>query len=100
MAYTDANLADVTAAGLARAVGVSDRTLRRLFFQETAMTWRQYLVESRLQRAMVLLAEPGPNVLEVATTVGFASPSAFNRAFARYTGETPSGYRRRVTTAP
>ena len=100
MDHTNENLAEVTATSLVRSIGVSDRTLRRLFLRETGMTWREYLVQSRLLRAMVLLAEPGPNVLEVAQTVGFASPSAFNRAFTRYTGESPSSYRRRVTTPP
>ena len=38
------------------------------------------------------------SVLEVATSVGFDSVSAFARAFVRFTGETPSAYRRRVTT--
>jgi AraC-like DNA-binding protein len=61
------------------------------------MSWRSYLHESRLLRAMALLAEPGPSVLQVATTVGFESVSAFTRAFGRYRGETPSAYRTRVT---
>jgi AraC-like DNA-binding protein len=46
---------------------------------------------------MALLAEPGPSILEVATAVGFEG-SSFARAFARHTGETPSAYRRRITT--
>jgi AraC-like DNA-binding protein len=62
------------------------------------MTWRRYLLVSRLLRAMALLAEPGTTVLRVATDVGFDSVSAFTRAFRRYTGETPTAYRRRITT--
>ena len=61
------------------------------------MTWRRYLLESRLLRSMALLAEPGRTVLDIATTVGFGSLSAFTRAFNSYTGDTPTGYRRRVT---
>jgi AraC-like DNA-binding protein len=45
---------------------------------------------------MAVLAEPGPTVLDVATAVGFESLSAFSRGFAQLTGETPTGYRRRV----
>jgi len=56
-------------------------------------------IESRLLRSMALLAEPGPSVLDVATSVGFDSVSGFTRAFRRHTGETPSAYRRRMTTA-
>jgi transcriptional regulator GlxA family with amidase domain len=69
--------------------------VRRAFPTATGMTWRQYLFESRLLRAMALLAEPDPSVLDVATAVGFEG-SSFARAFARHTGETPSAYRRRV----
>ena len=45
---------------------------------------------------MALLAEPGPSILEVATTVGFESPSAFARSFRAAVGESPSAYRRRT----
>jgi AraC-like DNA-binding protein len=98
MAYTAANLASVTAPVVARAVGVSERTLRRQFQAETGMSWRSYLLQSRLLRSMALLAEPGRTVLAVATEVGFDSVSAFSRAFVQHVGETPSAYRRRVLT--
>jgi AraC-like DNA-binding protein len=96
MRYTQEHLASADVRSVARAVGWSERTLRRRFSQTTAMSWRSYLQESRLLRAMALLAEPGPSVLEVATTVGFDSVSAFTRAFGRRCGETPSAYRTRV----
>jgi transcriptional regulator GlxA family with amidase domain len=98
MAYTNAHLDGITATEVCRAVGLSDRTLRRVFPASTGMTWRRYLLESRLLRSMALLAEPGRTVLDVATAVGFGSLSAFTRAFNAYAGDTPTGYRRRVTT--
>jgi len=99
MQHTDEHLVGVTVGSAARAVGVSERTLRRQFMAVTGITWRQYLLQSRLLRAMALLAEPAPRtVLDVAVTVGFDSVSAFTRAFRAYAGETPSAYRRRVTT--
>jgi AraC-like DNA-binding protein/quercetin dioxygenase-like cupin family protein len=100
MAYTRDHLDHVAVGDVARAVGWSERTVRRRFVEATAMSWRSYLLHSRLMRAMALLAEPGPSVLEVATTVGFDSVSAFTRAFGRYSGETPSAYRARVTAPP
>lgn len=96
MHYTNANLADVRVADVCDAVGTSERSLRRIFVAESGLSWSQYLLESRLLRAMALLAEPGPNVLAVATAVGFESMSGFVRAFRRYTGETPLDYRRRI----
>ena len=97
MRYTGEHLASVTAAEVGREVGWSERTLRRRFSTATGMTWRRYLLQSRLLRAMALLAEPGPTVLDVATRVGFDSPTAFARSFRSATGQTPSEYRRRTT---
>jgi AraC-like DNA-binding protein/quercetin dioxygenase-like cupin family protein len=101
MEHTNAHLEDVTARGVGQAVGISERTLRRQFPAATGMTWREYLLQARLLRAMALLAEPGgSSVLDVAHRVGFGSVSAFTRAFRTATGETPSGYRRRARRSP
>jgi AraC-like DNA-binding protein len=99
MDYTNAHLDDVTVARVCAAVGVSERGLRRKFGSVTGLTWREYLLQSRLLRAMALLAEPGRSVVDVSTAVGFESVSAFTRAFGRLTGETPTTYRRRATPA-
>jgi AraC-like DNA-binding protein len=94
MDWTREHLTGATVGAVARTVGLSERSLRRRFQSAVGMTWRDYLLQARLLRAMALLAEPVPSVLEVATLVGFDSLSAFNRAFRARTGETPSGYRR------
>jgi AraC-like DNA-binding protein len=96
MRVTADDLRSATAHTVARAVGCSERTLRRRFSAVTGMSWRDYLLQSRLLRAMALLAEPGPSILEVATAVGFESPSAFARSFRTAIGESPSAYRRRT----
>jgi len=100
MDYTDAHLAEVTVAAVSAAVGISERSLRRRFGAATGMTWRQYVLQSRLLRAMALLTEPSRTVIDVATEIGFDSVSAFTRAFVRLTSETPTSYRRRVTSEP
>jgi AraC-like DNA-binding protein/quercetin dioxygenase-like cupin family protein len=98
MNYTNAHLADVTVASAAAAAAISERSLRRQFGAATGMTWRQYVLQSRLLRAMALLTEPTRTVIDVATEIGFDSVSAFTRAFVRLTSETPTAYRRRVTS--
>jgi AraC-like DNA-binding protein len=100
MEYADAHLAEVTIGAACAAVGMSERSLRRKFVAATGITWRAYVLQSRLLRAMALLTEPGRTVLSVATAVGFDSVSAFTRAFRRLTGETPTDYRKRVTSTP
>jgi AraC-like DNA-binding protein len=100
MEWTRDHLGTATVGDVARAVGVSQRSLRRRFETSVEMTWREYLLQARLLRAMALLAEPGPSVLEVAGAVGFGSLSAFDRAFRKRTGETPARYRRRRIQGP
>jgi AraC-like DNA-binding protein len=99
MTYTQAHLASISAAEVARAVGVSERTLRRLF-DAAHLSWRSYLLQARLLRAMARLAEPGPSILDVALSVGFENLGSFARSFARQCGETPSAYRRRIRSLP
>jgi transcriptional regulator GlxA family with amidase domain len=84
---------DTATVAAARQVGLSERSLRRRFAAGLGMSWRRYLVQARLLRAMALLAEPRPSVLQVATTVGFENASSLNRAFRQWTGETPSAFR-------
>ena len=98
MAYTKEHLGAVTAGEVSRAIAVSERTLRRQFDASVGMSWRSYLLQARLMRAMALLAAPGRSVGEVAAAVGFSDVSAFARAFGQHCGETPSSYRRRVAT--
>jgi AraC-like DNA-binding protein len=95
MAYTRAHLA-ATATEVARAVGMSERTLRR-GFAATGLSWRSYQSLARLQRARDLLADDGVSVLEIARRVGYESASSFARAFAATCGESPAAYRRRIS---
>jgi AraC-like DNA-binding protein len=98
--YTRAHLGDVTLSDVIRAVGVSERTLRRLFSTHLGMSWRSYLLRARVLRSMALLTQPDSSVLEVSIAVGFDDAGAFARSFAGHCGETPSAYRRRISSAP
>ncbi|MEU6254190.1 helix-turn-helix transcriptional regulator [Streptomyces sp. NPDC047043] len=100
MRHTDTHLATVSLDQVCRAVAVSERTLRRRFRASTGMSWRQYLLHSRLLHAMALLVEGDSTVLGTAIAVGFDSASAFSRAFQAYTGETPSGFRQERSARP
>ncbi|MFE6857626.1 AraC family transcriptional regulator [Nocardia sp. NPDC057668] len=75
----------------ARAVGVSRRTLTRLFVQDTGMSFDRWRTHARLQAALVMLAEGQP-VSRVAHSVGYATASAFLAAFRRTVGTTPRRY--------
>ena len=95
--YTRAHLDRVTVSEVTRAVGVSERTLRRSFRRHLGLSWRSYLLRARVLRAMALLAQPDRSVLEVSIAVGFDDAGAFARSFARHCGETPSACKRRIS---
>jgi AraC-like DNA-binding protein len=98
--YTLSHLDRVTVSDVTRAVGVSERTLRRAFSIHVGMSWRSYLLRARVLRSMALLAQPDRSVLEVSIAVGFDDAGAFARSFARHCGETPSAYKRRISATP
>jgi AraC-like DNA-binding protein len=98
--YTLSHLDRVTVSDVTRAVGVSERTLRRIFSTHLGMSWRSYLLRARVLRSMALLAQPDRSVLEVSIAVGFDDAGAFARSFARHSGETPSAYKRRISGTP
>jgi AraC-like DNA-binding protein len=98
--YTHAHLDRITISEVTSAVGVSERTLRRLFSTHMGMSWRSYLLRARVLRSMAMLAQSDCSILEVSIAVGFDDVSAFARSFARHCGETPSAYRRRISRAP
>jgi AraC-like DNA-binding protein len=94
LSWTRENLDTARMGEVAHHVGLSERSLRRHFEAGLGMSWRNYVIQARLLRAMALLAESGPSVLQVANVVGFESLSSFNRAFRVKTGVTPSAYRK------
>jgi len=83
---------DPTAQEMARALKMSVRTLHRRL-KEEGTSHKQLLAELRQQLAGKYLRESRMAVSEVAFLLGFSEPSAFHRAFRRWTGATPAAYR-------
>ncbi|MGY0498479.1 AraC family transcriptional regulator [Nocardia sp. FBN12] len=75
----------------ARTIGVSRRTLTRLFVQDTGMSFDRWRTHARIQASLPLLADGQP-VFRVAHTVGYATASAFLAAFRRTVGTSPRRY--------
>jgi transcriptional regulator GlxA family with amidase domain len=84
-----------TLADIGRTIGVGERTLSRLFHEETGMSFRQWRTQLRIHHSLILLAE-GASVIDVAVACGWANPSAFITVFTNLVGQTPGKYRRAV----
>lgn len=79
---------------IARRLAVSERTLRRRLAEEQT-SFRALLDETRGELARGYVTDPRIPLTEVAFLLGFSDPSAFHRAFRRWTGATPAEFRRR-----
>jgi AraC-like DNA-binding protein/mannose-6-phosphate isomerase-like protein (cupin superfamily) len=73
---------------LGQIIGLSERSVMRLFLSETGFTvagWRQ---QARLMQAFVLM-EQGLSTTRISSDLGYASASAFSKMFQKVFGETP-----------
>ncbi len=73
---------------VATALAMSVRKLQRDLSDE-GTTFREVLDGVRRELAVRHLADPNATVAKVAWLVGFSEPSAFHRAFRRWTGQSP-----------
>lgn len=72
-------------------VGTSDRTIERLFVQETGLTFHRWREQMRVLKSLSLLGS-GRAVKNVALELGFANPSTFITMFRKIMGVTPGAY--------
>lgn len=79
-------------ASVARALGLSARTLRRRLDEEET-SFREVLDGALGTLAKRLVASGDKPIEAAAYAMGFAHPSAFHRAFKRWTGATPGASR-------
>ncbi len=88
-------LADLsTAARLPRlgaAVGLSERSVIRLFRKETGMSFRRWHAQARLIKAYELFNDRR-SVTAVAIELGYSSPAAFAKMFRRTLGRPPTAF--------
>jgi AraC family carnitine catabolism transcriptional activator len=82
------------AARMARAAGLSQRQLERLFRQHLTTTPQRYYLDLRLQRARALLQYSEMPVVEVAVACGFGSAAHFSRSYRAWAGRPPRAERR------
>jgi AraC-like DNA-binding protein len=79
----------------ARSVNASERTVARLFQNETGLSFGAWRQQARLLEAMGRLGSGAP-VTQVALDLGYDSVSAFSAMFRRAAGASPSAYRHRT----
>jgi AraC-like DNA-binding protein len=81
-------------AQFAKALGLRPPTVQRRL-KTGGVGFRALVDDTRRRLAARYLADPNNTVTDVAFLLGYSEVSAFNRAFKRWTGRTPTAHRRR-----
>lgn len=77
---------------IASELAMSERSIQRSLNEE-ATSYRQLVDDVRKSLAIEHLSRSGTSATDVAFLLGFSEPSAFTRAFRRWTGAAPTQYR-------
>ncbi len=80
----------------AKRLGVSPHHLSQILNESLGQTFFDFTAQHRINEAREMLSSPTFNHLkieEIAEMVGYNSKSAFNTAFKKFTGKTPSSFR-------
>lgn len=86
-----------TLAQVASKLGLSDRTLSRKL-RDRGLKFEALRRELQYERAREKLSDATLSVAEVAQHVGFDNASSFTRAFVRWSGSTPTAFRKERRT--
>jgi AraC family transcriptional regulator len=87
---------EVSLSDLAQLVRLSPFHFARAFKQSFGVPPHRYHIGRRMERAKDLLAVPALSVTEIGIDIGFRETSSFTAAFRKFTGHTPSDYRRHL----
>jgi AraC-like DNA-binding protein len=77
---------------IARELAMSDRNLQRAL-RNDGTSFQKLLDQVRRDLAISHLSNPSTSAGQVGFLLGFSEPSAFHRAFRRWTGKAPSAFR-------
>ena len=85
---------EISLAALAELVDLSHYHFARTFTQSFGAPPHRYHMARRMDRAKGLLQRPALSVTQIGARIGFRETSSFTRAFRKFTGLTPTEYRR------
>jgi AraC family transcriptional regulator len=79
---------------LASLAGLSSSQFGRAFKVSTGTTPHKWFLDTRIERAQAMLADPRRSLVDIALETGFSEQSHFTRAFRAATGASPNAWRR------
>ena len=95
LAYMEENYSspDLSMEDTAVAAGLSSARFSTSFKSETGVTFTDYLLKLRMEKAKDLMRDPNRKIYEIAMMTGYSNIPYFSTAFKKYTGCPPSEYR-------
>lgn len=100
LTYIEENYAGECSLGsIARRLNYSYTYLSRIFSDSVGIAFCPYVTQLRVSKACSMLQNGGANIMSISYGCGFPSIRSFNRSFARYTGKTPSAYKKEYEKA-
>lgn len=90
---------DVNLDSLASRFGASKFHFHRAFSGSLGETPKKHVERLRLEKAAFALAVTDDSVVDIAFAIGFKNPETLSRNFKKFTGYSPSGYRRMAKAA-
>lgn len=90
---------ELSLAGLANQLNIPTRSLSILINHKKGQHFFDFINQYRIEEAKKLLKDPKQNltIQQIFFQVGFNSKSSFNTAFKRFTGTTPSDYKKEAS---
>lgn len=85
----------ITISELTKVFHINRTTLAQRFAKETGYTVIKYLTHLRINLAAMILRDTELSISEIIEKIGFNNLTHFGRTFQKYTGFTPSEYRKR-----
>lgn len=94
--YIDDHISEkITAADIARHCGVDRSLIFDIFRKNYDLSLTEYIQQTRIRRAKVLLIHSRASIAEIAASLGFGSASYFSKLFQSYCNCTPTAYKRK-----
>ena len=92
--YIEDNIGkDLSLISLSELVHFNPTYLSRLYKQVTRKTLSEYITEVKFKKSIEMLKQSDIKIYEIATEIGFKTPSYFTRFFKKLTNLTPQEYR-------
>jgi AraC-like DNA-binding protein len=91
---------DLTLPGLAKKLSITPHELSQIINEQLNRNFFEFVNSYRVEEAQKMITDPGNENLKIAAigfNVGFNSTSAFNVAFKKHTGLTPSQSRKKIS---